>query len=112
MDTQCHTHTLNTINISGQTDRQTDRQADRQTDRQTPGEKWEELPQKRMAESVLQDHTQTLGRDGGGDNFSFVAPSSEELWVCKELNFDQNALVHGFRPETKNVDSGKKKDTT
>ena len=27
----------------------------------------------------------------------------------KELNFDQNVLVHGFRPETKNVDSGKKR---
>ena len=36
-----------------------------------------------------------------GANFSFVAPSSEELWVRKEI--DQNALlhiriVHGFQP--------------
>ena len=42
-----------------------------------------------------------------GANFSFVAPSSEELLARKD--FDQNALfiVHGFRPKTDVADFGK-----
>ena len=41
-------------------------------------------------------------------NFSSVALSSEELWVCKEI--DQNTLlriVHGFRPNIDKFDFGK-----
>ena len=44
-----------------------------------------------------------------GTNFSSAAPSSEEQWVHKEiLSKRLTIIVHGFRPETENFDSGKK----
>ena len=42
-----------------------------------------------------------------GTNFSFVAPSSEELWVWKEIRSKPWTIVHGLRPKTENLTSAK-----
>ena len=43
-------------------------------------------------------------------DFSFVAPSSEELWVRKDIQSKPWTIiiVHGFQQEIENFDFGKK----
>ena len=42
-----------------------------------------------------------------GANFSSVAPSSEELWVRKEILSKRLTIVQGFRPKSEKFDFGK-----
>ena len=39
-----------------------------------------------------------------GTNVSFIAPSSEELWVRKEIWSKRLTIDHGFRPKTDGTD--------
>ena len=39
---------------------------------------------------------------------SFVAPSSEELWVRTEIDQNANSLHYGFQPESEKSDSSNK----
>ena len=41
-------------------------------------------------------------------NFSLVAPSSEELCMRKQIRSKRLTIVHGFRPETENLNFAKK----
>ena len=55
------------------------------------------IPSKRASQEEL-----------NGTNFSFVAPSSEELWLRKEIWSKRLTIVHGFWPESENFNFGKK----
>ena len=47
-------------------------------------------------------------RKGDGANFCFIAPSSEELGVRKEIASKLWTTAHGVWPESEDLDSGKK----
>ena len=46
------------------------------------------------------DSDKASQEEQNGPNFSSVAPSSEGLWVRKEIRTKRLTIVHGFRPES------------